>query len=241
MKDNLVESARRLEDKMETGDFPPMYDRPIRVETTVEARPTTATFSVDALNLLASDSRSTRERLIAERLQGANKMDLDVSNVGAVEKLTLPAGWVTGKEVSGIGGLGRSQQYLAPGCTDVELTFFDRGRRYNSNAKAFNDVLTKPAHTLSAEEQKSLGSILGNYEDARAFKIESCKTEDLNGKRVLVIDGVWNVNGHRSHSILVSPDGTGSTVQEVFFKAPPADYTKNLTAVLAALKTVRWK
>lgn len=241
MKDNLVESAR-LEDKMETGDFPPMYDRPIRVETRVEARPTTAdAFSVDALKLLASDSRSTRERQIAERLQGANKMDLDVSNVGAVDKLTLPTGWAAGKEINGIGGLGRSQQYLAPGSTDVELTFFDRGRRYNSNAAAFNEVLTKPAHALSADEQKSLGSILGNYEDARAFKMESCKTEDLNGKRVLVIQGTWNATAHRSHSVLVSPDGSGSTVQEVFYKAPAADYNKHLPAIQSALKTIRWK
>lgn len=228
---------------MDTGDCPPMYNRPVRVETRVEKPAESMVTSFDALGLLAGGVARTSDRLaqVAEKLPGAKAMDVDVTNVGAVDRLTLPAGWVAGKETNNIGGLGRSQQYTAPGTENVELTLFDRGRRYNSNAAAFKDVLSKPAHDLTAAEQKSLGSILGNYEDTRAFKMSSCKTEDLNGKCVLVIEGTWNVNGHRSHSVLVSPDGTGSTVQEIFYKAPQDQYEKHLPSVQSSMKSIRWK
>ena len=220
---------------MVLGDLPARYEPSFqftnvaehaRVETDARDR-----LSADALFLVAHES--TRK--------SGEKMIQDVLNIGAVDKMALPTGWVKGAEQNHVGGQGSTSQFLAPGKSDVEITFFDRGFRYHSNGAAFREVLKKPPHVLSPQELKDLGSILGNYSDPRAFTMSACRTEDINGKRVVVIEGKWNAEGHQSYSLLTDPEGKGETVQEIYYKAPAADYKTYLQPALQAMKSIRWK
>ena len=220
---------------MAFADIPAKYDfvqqntEQIRVEASQSARDR---LSTDSFNLLASElTKKTGERMVVTGL----------SNLGAVEQMNLPAGWTQGEEKTGIAGQGSSKQFLAPGSKDVEITAFDRGRRYSSNAAAFQDILGKAPHVLSPKELESISTILGNYSDSRAFKMSACKTEDLNGKRVVVIEGTWNAVGHESYSVLANPDGKGETVQEIYFKAPAGEYKSHLNSAMQAIKSIRWK
>lgn len=165
----------------------------------------------------------------------------DILNIGAVDRMVLPGGWVKGAEQTQIAGQGKSSQFLASGKKDVELTVFDRGRKYQSNASAFKEILEKAPHVLSPKELESLGGILGNYNDARAFKMTACRTEDINGKNVVVIEGIWNTVGHKSYSILANPDGKGETVQEIYYKAPSSEFQAYFNPAMQAIKSIRWK
>lgn len=187
--------------------------------------------SLDSIYLLANKPDNSKHDL----------MSTDIENLGAVEKMKLPAGWSKGEQRSGIGGLGHSQQFLLSDSKDTELTVFERGRRYESNASAFKSILAQPPHTLSAAEKEALGPILGNYGDPRAFAMASCKTEDLNGKKVLLIEGSWQELGHRSYSLINNPDGEGQTVQEIFFKAPAKKYELYLPLAKQSIKSIQWK
>ncbi len=217
---------------MGIGDLPANYEAHTKVSEYRSIEDDSRDrLSVDALYLLAEGrSRKTGEKMKAE-----------IENVGAIDQMKLPAGFVKGAEQDGIAGSGSTKQYLAAANKDVEITLFNHGRRYSSNAEAFKELLAKPPHVLSPAELKSLSTLLGNYADVRAFKMTSCSTQELNGKHVLVIEGKWNANGHESYSLLVNPDGEGETVQEIYFKAPANEYKANLHAAQDAMKSIRWK
>lgn len=234
--DNKIVKSNGAEGRdMAFGDIPASYDffqqqarEQVQVEASQSARDR---LSVDSFYLLAGDlTKRTGER-----------MTTGISNLGAVDKMSLPAGWTPGEEKTGIAGQGSSRQFLAPGAKDVELTVFERGRRYSSNAAAFRDLLDKPAHVLSPKELESISTILGNYSDPRAFTMNACRTEDIGGKRVLVLEGSWNAVGHDSYSVLANPDGNGETVQEIYYKAPAADYKAHVNEAMQAIRSIRWK
>lgn len=211
------------------NDLPPVYDWQPQEQINHVDNSAKDRLSVDALYLLASDPVRKKEAMS------------QVLNQGAVDKLNLPNGWEKGSEKHGIAGTGSSITYNVGGKADVELTFFDRGRNYPANAGAYKDIVGKAPHELTPAEIQSLGAILGHQGDPRVFKMSSCRTEELNGKHVLVVEGVWNAVGHESLSVLVSPDGSGQTIQEIYFKAPPAEYKQYLPAASDALKSIRWK
>lgn len=214
------------------GDVPANYDQAkqkseeVRVENNSRERLSTDSF------LIASNVNTPTN---------GEKMTTAISNIGSVDHMDLPNGWTKGKEVSGIAGMGSASTFNSPSSKEVEITLFDRGSRFAGNAAAFHQVLSKPPHVLSPKELESLGPILGNYGDDRAFKMASCKTETINGKNVIVIEGNWKEVNHDSYSIIANPDGKGETVQEIYFKAPHQDYGAYLNSAKQSMKTIRWK
>ncbi len=217
---------------MVLGDVPANYEHQkqkaeeVRVEDGSRERLSTDSF------LLASNVNTPKS---------GEKMNTAVTNIGAVDSMDLPQGWTKGKEVSGIAGLGSASSFNAPSNKEIEMTLFDRGTRYSANAAAFHEILSKPPHVLTPKELESLGAILGTYGDSRAFKMSACKTESINGKNVIVIEGNWKEVNHDSYSILANPDGKGETVQEIYFKAPHNDYGAYLNSAKQSMKAIRWK
>lgn len=211
-------------------EFPKHANEDVRMERSAgdEAR---ERLSIDSIYLLANNSAK----------KSKEAMNINIENIGALDSMTLPNGWSQGEEKSQIGGLGNSRQFTTAGNKDIELTIFDRGRRYESNSAAFKSILTSAPHSLSDSEKESLGAILGNYNDSRVFAMTDCKTQDLNGKRVLVIAGKWSAAEHESYSILVNPDGEGSNVQEIYFKAPTKQYKLYLPQAMQSINSIKWK
>jgi hypothetical protein len=74
------------------------------------------------------------------------------------------------------------------------------------------------------------------------FEVRSEKTEDLNGKRILSVEGEYKDSGHTgSQTLYVDSDGTGSAVQEISYTASGQDYKLNMNKAQQAFKSIIWK
>jgi hypothetical protein len=162
--------------------------------------------------------------------------------VGQVQYMCLPAGWLEEpQEKNGAPGI-LSHYYHPPEKPDVQLCFYFRGHKVSRAASvAFHDVLDKPAHMLALNEIKSVKEIIGDRADPQKFAIVLARTEDWNGRRVLTVEGRYYQHQCDTHAMLIDADGTGSTVQEIFYQAPKAEYLHYLQQVKAALQSIEWK
>src|SRR4030095_3116550 len=145
---------------------------------------------------------------------------------GQVEMMKLPAGWVSGAEKGRTEAAYSYKEFHPEEGPDSMICFFYRGRRAGQDSsKSFRDVLAKPPHALTASEIESIGQILRDKRDPKDFKMTSCRTEDVNGRRVLVVQGRYNEIQEDALAMLIDADKdpAGSAVQEIFFQAPAAD------------------
>ena len=162
---------------------------------------------------------------------------------GQISSMTMPAGFEKGRQVGGTFANDNFQEYHLGTNANVKFYFEYRGRRMGAeSSKVFHETLERPAHSLTPQEIESLHQVLGaNRTNKEDFKINSAKTEDLNGKRVLTIEGRYPQHGLSARTVFVDSDGTGSAVQEITFQAPTAEFFKNTSASLNALKSIKWK
>lgn len=162
---------------------------------------------------------------------------------GQISSMSMPAGFEKGTAVAGTYANNSFQEYHLSSNANVKFYFEYRGSRMGAeSSKVFRETLDKPPHPLTPQELESLHQVLGaNRSNKEDFKINSAKTEDLNGKRVLTIEGRYPQHGLSARTVFVDSDGTGSAVQEITFQAPTAEFFKNTAASLIALKSIKWK
>jgi hypothetical protein len=166
----------------------------------------------------------------------------DNVSIGQVHEMKIPSGWMEGQSVKPVGGSSLFREFHPSEDPEVKLCFFYRGRRVSDqSAKAFHSALEQPAHTLKANELESLREVLREKGNPQQFNITAARTEDLNGKRVLVVEGKYLNTELESRALFVDSDGSGSAVQEIYYQAPRAQYAQNLQAAIDAMKSIRWK
>jgi len=165
---------------------------------------------------------------------------MNTISTGQIEKLDVPAGWVRRDDVQLRSGANLIE-FHPPESNEIRLNSFYRGSRVSpDSAKAFKDCLDRPPHSLKADEISSLAQVL--MDKAHDFNILSAKTQDLNGKRVLLVEGRYrDPDKTTSQTIYVDTDGTGSAVQEISYTAPGPDYQSNLVKAQTAIKSIVWK
>lgn len=164
-----------------------------------------------------------------------------VENQGQVKSMQLPEGWFE-REVEETTSHTFMRQFQAADNEEVTLSFYYRGHRTSDgDATNFLRVLGQPDHELSSEEAKSVRSIIRNASDADWFLTNSIRTENLKGKCVLMLEGIWKASDLADLGVFVDSDGTGSAVQEIHFTAPKDEYSKYLAMIEEALKSVKWK
>jgi hypothetical protein len=163
-----------------------------------------------------------------------------VISTGQIQAMTVPDGWVKRDAVNLPSG-GGLVEYHPPGHDDIRLNSYYRGSRVGQEAaQAFKDCLAKPPHQLQSKELKDLAQVLGDK--SYDFDIFFAKTADLNGKRVLSVEGRYKDKDHTSsQTIYVDSDGTGSAVQEISYTASGKDYQDHLSEAQKALKSIIWK
>lgn len=171
----------------------------------------------------------------------ANKSGNTIS-IGQIDEMKLPSGWQEGPEAKPTGGSSLYREFHPADHPDVKLNFYYRGRRISEQAgKTFHDLLQKPAHILQGAELDGLKEVLRDKSNPESFKTLMAKTEDIAGKRVLVVEGHYPASDLETRSLFIDSDGTGTAVQEVFYQAPRADYSKYLPAANTAIKSIIWK
>jgi len=158
---------------------------------------------------------------------------------GQIEAISVPNGWVARKAVSLPTGVGLIE-YHPVGHNDIRLNSYYRGMRIGAEAAlAFKDSLAQPPHALKSAELKALSMVL--RDKSYDFEIIFARTEDLNGRRVLSVEGTYKDPAHtRSRTIYVDSDHTGSVVQEISYTASSKDYQNHLTEAETALKSIIW-
>jgi hypothetical protein len=164
----------------------------------------------------------------------------DVISTGQIQALPVPKGWEQRPEVKLPAGAGLTE-YHAPGHDNIRLNSFYRGARVSEDAaKAFKACLAKAPHQLQDNEIKSLTEVL--RDKAQDFDISAAATKDLNGKRVLGVEGSYRDAAHTtSQTLYVDADGSGSVVQEVSYTASGKDYPAHMNEAVKALQGIVWK
>jgi hypothetical protein len=174
----------------------------------------------------------------------SKEANLVSSPIGQIQKIDMPKNWGDQfkEPYSGIGHRSYSEVRLN-GDKDVAMSFFYRGDALKdaSQAKAFHDIVTAGPHQLSASELKSIPEVLQDKANPSDFGMLSARTQDLNGKNVLIVEGRYKALQQDAYHVFVDSDGTGKNVQEVFYQAPKDKYPAHLKEAKDALNTIQWK
>ena len=169
---------------------------------------------------------------------------VEIHSKGQIESMTFPKGWTEGvtEPYKGIGNRSYNEVQLA-GDKDVAVSFFYRGfpLKDDKQAQAFHDALSKPAHTLTAAELQSMKEVLGDKANPADFNMLSARTEALNGKNVLVVEGRYKQLQQDAYHVYVDSDGSGKNVQEMFYQAPKEKYFAHMKEAKAAFNSIEWK
>ncbi len=168
-------------------------------------------------------------------------MKVELKNEGQISSMQLPENWVEAKAVKTLAG-DQLREFISSANEDVKLCFYYRGKTIAAGAaRDFCGILQEHDHMLSEEEIESLSIVLRNAAYAESFATSSIKTQTINGKRVLIVEGIWRVNQIFDLSIFIDSDNTGSAVQEIHFFAPALNYASYLNDALVAIESITWK
>lgn len=169
------------------------------------------------------------------------KTRVRVKEQGQVKELELPHGWTKCPEEQRNSNVYLTE-YRSQENEEVKLSFFYRGQRIpRVAAEEFQNLLAQPAHELSPEELDQIDIVLRNAADEEYFSVSSSHTQDLNRKRVLIVEGIWLNSGTVDYGIFIDSDNTGSAVQEIHFLAPEDEYVNYIEQIEAVLASINWK
>lgn len=175
-------------------------------------------------------------------MTGTQVPSLEASNIGQIRKMTIPPAWEKGPDYNNREHAGSYKEFHPYGKTDCQLGFYYRGRRTSETAgQNFKEVLEQESHELTPTEYSSLEETLRDKARAEDFTVKNARTEEINGKRVLIVEGRYNKNQNDSTHMFIDTDGTGTAVQEVFFQAPKEQYAKYAGAAKTAMESIRWR
>lgn len=173
------------------------------------------------------------------------KPQAQIVDLGQIEKMVFPSGWVAGEPQPNPGIGTRSYREVYPqDAKDASIGFFYRGLPVSdAAAAAFRAVLEKPTHFVTPPEMRSIKEILSlkTPVDSEQFKCVIAKTIDFNGRRVLMVEGRYPDSGDEIQEIYVDADGSGRFIQEIFYQAPKDLYFRYLAQAKNALQSIAWK
>jgi len=178
-------------------------------------------------------------------MESSTEIGTEIVDDGQVDSMLFPKGWVAGEpaENPGIGSRWFREVYRQDS-PDTSICFFYRGLPVaDGPAAAFKAVLDGPPHTLSESELQSLPRILEHKTplDSELFKLSSARTEEWNGKMVLIVEGQYTESDDQIFEIYVDADGSGRFVQEIFYQAPSEQFRQFRAEAQKALQSVKWK
>jgi hypothetical protein len=166
----------------------------------------------------------------------------EVTNIGQVALMKLPPGFVIGNSNRPGDGSFFFQEYHLEADPEVKVYFEYRGKRMSKEAsEMFYNVLAASPHSLTQAELEGLKQLLQKRSDPAAFRTMVAKTQDIRGKRVMVVEGLFLNHGLQARTLYVDSDGTGSAVQEITFQAPSTRFANNMLQGIKSLESIIWK
>lgn len=162
-----------------------------------------------------------------------------IPGMAPIKGLETPDGWEREITECGLDRTACSVNFRPTDGSDTTLSFYDRGYPVvGSGAELFQQLIEKPSHVLNEDEIKQLTEqVIGVLADKSAFKITRAQTEDLNGKRVLTIDGDWS-NGKKFHGYFIpAPD---HRIREMYFEGDKQAFDTNFRSALDSINSIQW-
>ena len=102
-------------------------------------------------------------------------------------------------------------------------------------------MLKRPAHELNLQELALIAEVLSDKQSLQTFATSGARTEDVNGKRVLIVEGRYKQNQYDVMHMFIDADGSGRAVQEVYFQAPAHLFTQFQEQARSAWRSIKWK
>lgn len=165
---------------------------------------------------------------------------MQINEFGPIKLISLPEGW-TELPAAQLPA-GRVLREFAP--TDqsgVKMAFFYRGEPISAEVGAlFHKILTLAPHTLSTQELNCLKEILRERTDEDIFNVRKASTEDLNGKRVLLLIGTYKQTNNELYELFFDGDSTARSVYEIYVIGPTQAYRTHLKAAKPAIESIQW-
>jgi len=168
----------------------------------------------------------------------------EMKNHGQISEMSLPGAWVETGPYSFAGGIGtRSFRGIhPPEHPKAILGFYYRGLPVSEEAgDHFHTILAEPPHVLGAAELESLSEVLRDKAWIVDFAKSSARTENINGKQILVVEGRYLGIQEDSCHFFVDALGDGRVVQEIYYQAPKDIYARYLKEAQDSLKSIKWK
>ena len=179
---------------------------------------------------------------LSRKILSQSQTMTELLNKGQIDRIELPKGWQREDVPQGDIGSRSLVQFTTPEAPDARIAFFYRGLPIDAqDATLFHDTLEKPPHHLTPTEIKSLRAVLRERANPDAFKTLAAYTEDLNGKRVLVVQGRYSETQQDLYEVLLDASGDGKAVQEMYFQAPKTQYDRYLSDAKKTFQSVQWK
>ena len=164
-----------------------------------------------------------------------------MSDHGQIKRLVLPQGWTEQQVESRDFQLWTLRQFHPSDNPAVTLSVYYRGHPISAASGAnFENLLEREPHELDESECWSVQEVLRDAALPEVFVPSKIETGDWNGKRVLLVEGVWARTEERSFGVYINAADHGCQVQEIFYRSPAADYVKHKHAVMGALYSIEW-
>ena len=170
-----------------------------------------------------------------------------VVNQDLITSLPLPDGWREVPVPDQGFALATIREFRPANAVNdnVSLCLFNRGLAIDLSdedaAESFARLLTESPHDLAPTEIDACEAILGESADPERFSIAIAKTELLNGRIVLIVEGSWITSQTDMLRVYADIQGDGRFVQEISFTAPSAAFQLLRAEIVECFKAISWK
>ncbi len=165
-----------------------------------------------------------------------------IKDLGQISSMQFPQGFVTGEEENNTAGNNYFKEFHLGIDPDVKIYFEYRGSRISkATAEKFQKILANNTSKLTPDELRDVGEILDSKSIPEDFHIQIAKTQKVDGKSILVVEGRYIQHDLQARTFYVDADGSGRVIQEVTFQTPMAKRSKYFPDGIKALESIKWK
>jgi hypothetical protein len=175
------------------------------------------------------------------KMSDNNKASANLDKLGNVESLKLPGGFAKGNE-------DKRQNFHSFNSTaqkDTKVSYWKRSDYHadEEDSQRIADVFKKPPHVLSEQETLDLMPMMmpgrpwgtGNYRDL------SLRSDDIDGRRVLVCDFKMNDQDKQVRLIIANQDNSKHQIENIWLEGPVKDFDINNKGVIDAFQQIKWE
>ncbi len=172
----------------------------------------------------------------------SDQLETAIVSRGVILCMNVPEQWLWGKRKTRDETQFSFLEFHPEGKPEVMLWFFYRGHKLTETvAESFRSLLALPSHLMTPQEIGPVEGVIRDKARREFFELISARTEQLNGKSVLTMQGRYKESQEDSYSIYIDADGSGSVVQELHFQAPKDSYRHYIPEAKKSFSSIIWK